>query len=197
MTTEDQDIVQSSQNEVKARVQEEDSEMEVLKRKVEELETQLTQTKAQLEDSRSRYKYLQADFENYRKQVVKDNEMIRQRAVEGIVIELISLKEDLDRALEVARHSGETPLLEGLRMISSNLNQQLLMEGVEKIDALGKLFNYEEHEATSFTEDHSKPNNTVTKELRSGYKISGKVIRTSLVEVVRNTEKKIKEDEIV
>jgi len=62
---------------------------------------------------------------------------------------------------------------------------------------VGKLFNYEEHEATSFTEDPSKPNNMVVKELRSGYKLNGKVIRTSLVEVVRNPEKKVKEDEIV
>jgi len=128
MTADRQDTVQSSQQQAEASMQPEVSEL--LKRRVEELEALLAETKAQLEKSLNRYKYLQADFENYRKQVAKENERIRQRAVEEMVIELITFKEDLERALALAKDSTDTALLEGLRMVADRMNRRLLMAGV-------------------------------------------------------------------
>ena len=142
----------------------------------------LAQEKKRNEDLMTQLKYLQADFENYRKRTDKQLAEVRESSVRNLVLRLLSVLDELGLAVENARKDGDVELLEGIKMVHKNLSSALEAEGLERIDAVGETFDPRLHEAVEKVRGSSN-GDLVVGELRPGYTFRGQVIRPSMVKV--------------
>ncbi len=157
----------------------------------ERLTEDLRKEKEKSEGYLTRLKYLQADFENYRKQVVREISEAVLKEKERLVLELIGFKDDLSIALNEASSSDfVNPFVEGVKVIFRKLDENLRKEGLVEIEALGKPFDPHRHEAVGYTWDDKGEESMVCRELKKGYILGGKVIRPSVVEVYRTSPEK-------
>ena len=142
---------------------------------------------------------LQADFENTRKRLEREKQDFVKFANEGIIIELLNILDDLERTVEFAQSQNQTlpVFLKGVEMILSHLYEMLKEHGVRPIEAQGKIFDPNLHEALMQAEDKDLPEHTVIEELQKGYFLNDRVIRTAKVKVSKKgiVEQEIKEEE--
>lgn len=135
------------------------------------------------EDYLIRLKYLQADFENYRKRVDREMQEADEFSTGGLMKRLLPVLDDLDLAVSSAKWEGDSKgLAEGVAMVRKNLMSVLQSSGLRPIDAIGKPFNPAQHEAVERVDGKGKED-TVVGEIRKGYIFKNKVIRPSLVKV--------------
>lgn len=127
----------------------------------------------------------QADFENTRKRLEKEKQDFVRFANEGLIVELLNILDDLERAVDLAetKHQDLPAFLKGVEMILAHLYDMLKEHGVKRIEAEGKPFDPHLHEALMQTEDKEKHENTVLEELQKGYFLNDRVIRTAKVKV--------------
>jgi molecular chaperone GrpE len=157
---------------------------------------ELEKLKKMLEDERkktgeylSRLQYLQADFENLQKRSKKEIEQAVEYGNESLIVKLLPVLDDLERGLEAAREAKDKePILDGLELILKEIQTSLREAGLSSIECIGKNFDPSSHEAMGYVETADKPENTVIRELRKGYRLGDKVIRPSMVEVARSPE---------
>ena len=133
---------------------------------------------------------LQADFENTRKRLEKDRQDFIKFANEGIILELLNILDDLERTvgLEHSQAKDIAAFLKGVEMILAHLYEMLKEYGVKPIDAQGKIFDPNYHEALMQVENKALPEHTVVEEMQKGYFLNDKVIRTAKVKVSKRTE---------
>ncbi|RMF31671.1 MAG: nucleotide exchange factor GrpE [Candidatus Nitrosothermus koennekii] len=143
-------------------------------------------------DYETKYKYLLADYDNYRKRVEKEaeNRIMAEKA--RLLLKIINLRDDFERALTALEKGKDTnAIMDGLKAILKNIDNILKEEGVDAIEAEGKKFDPNLHEVVSIITNNKLPDYTITNELRKGYMLNNKVIRPSLVEVSRNEDNNI------
>jgi molecular chaperone GrpE len=128
---------------------------------------------------------LQAEFENTRKRLEREKQEFAKFANEGILVELLAILDDLERAVDLAetKHQDLPAFLKGVEMILAHLYEMLKVYGIKPIEAKGKLFDPHLHEALIQVEDNTQPENTVVEELQKGYLLNDRVIRTAKVKV--------------
>jgi molecular chaperone GrpE len=128
---------------------------------------------------------LQADFDNIRKRFEKDKQDFTKFANEGIILELLIILDDLERTIELAqsKEHASPVFLKGIEMILAHLYDLLKAHGVRPIEAEGKIFDPNFHEALMQVENKDLPEHTVVEELQKGYLLNDRVIRTSKVKV--------------
>jgi len=154
---------------------------------VERLKRLLKEEQEKAESHLNRLKYLQADFENYRKRAEKEIAEVRQFGNERLIKSLLEVVDELKLATQAGEGSRDRePLLEGVKMTLKKLYAILEGEGLTKIEAVGKPFDPEKHEAVSRVAAKDHPEGMVTSEIREGFMLKGRVIRPSLVEVTAN-----------
>ncbi len=151
----------------------------------------VTLTRAEYEELRSqvdeledRYLRVAADYDNFRKRMEKEREDIICYANEALISELLPILDNLDRALESI--SGELQnqgVLEGVRMISNQLHVVLQQCGLEPVRSVGEPFDPTQHEAVGVLASGDHEEGTVIAELQKGYKLKGKIVRPSMVQV--------------
>jgi molecular chaperone GrpE len=171
---------------------------------VEELALELKEARDDLEHYRKLYddtfnklKYSLADFDNYRKNVEKQNNLRLIAAKAEMLSTIINLREDFVRALDTLKHHKvEDSILEGLSNILKNIDISLEKENVKEIKAVNSIFDPNFHEIIGFSyvEDKNAKENMVTKEIRKGYLLNDRVLRPSLVEVSKKIIKNIDTD---
>lgn len=148
------------------------------------LKEELKKEQERAEEYINKYKYLLADYDNYRKRLDKEAEIRVKHEVEKFLVKLLDLRDDYTRAIENAKKSDNPgTIINGLEGVLKNLDSILNEEGVVEINAVGRSFDPNFHEALSFVDSNELPENTVTAEIRKGYMLSDRVIRPSLVEV--------------
>ena len=135
---------------------------------------------------------LQADFENTRKRLEKEKQDFVKFANEGIILELLNILDDLERAVELAeaKHQDLAGFLKGVEMILAHLYEMLKEYDVTPIEAKGKLFDPHYHEALMQIENKDLPEHTIVEELQKGYLLNDRVIRTAKVKVSKKEEVK-------
>ncbi|MFZ5631214.1 MAG: nucleotide exchange factor GrpE [Bacillota bacterium] len=148
----------------------------------ESLLAMLDQEKSRAEDYYNRLVRMQADFENYRKRVAKEREELFKYASGQLVVALLPVMDNFERALAV-KYDDTEQLLAGVEMIKRQLEDVLAREGLEPIPTVGEQFNPEIHEAVMTEKSEDYPENTITGELRRGFTLKGKVIRAAMVKV--------------
>ena len=144
--------------------------------------------KAQAEKAKEYWERLllqQADFDNTRKRLERDRQEFAKFANEEIVVELLTVLDDLERTVELAqtKHEDLSAFLKGVEMILAHLYEMLKKFGVKAIEAKGKAFDPHFHEALMQIHDAKLPEHTVVEELQKGYLMNDRIIRTSKVKV--------------
>ena len=140
--------------------------------------------KKQSESYFKQLQYLQADFENYRKQVSKEFENQSKFGNSQIIQYLIEIYEDLKRIIDNSNSNDSSS--KGLTLIIKNIESMFKEQSVEIINSVGNPFDPNLHEAIDYTENSDIDDNIVISEIQSGYKIHGQVLRPSKVNVCKN-----------
>ena len=153
--------------------------------------------KKRSEDYLTRLKYLQADFENFKKRSDRQIEEAKKYCTERLVTQLLDVQDELEMALKTSQTADSAKsLIEGVQMTLKKLRKVLEQEGVTPIECeAGKVFNPACHHAVSAAERDDVEACVVTEEVRKGYKMKDKVIRPSIVKVAVKSSKsqKVKE----
>ena len=138
----------------------------------------------QLNKIKGEYLYLRADFDNYRKQAIKERSDLVKYGAERFVVDLLEVVDNFDRALttEVNSENYES-FKQGMEMIASELSSVLDRHGVEAISSKGKPFDPNVHEALSSEPTKSFPPGHVTQEIKKAYQLHNKLIRPAQVVV--------------
>ena len=137
---------------------------------------------AEVTELRDRYARLQAEWDNYRKRTQAERVSERVRASEGLVMDLLPVLDDLERAIKHARETGEGgTLTDGVEAIQNKFLQILEKHKVTQIAALGEPFDAMQHQAVGTEEDPSVPEETVAKVFQQGYRMGDRVIRPAMV----------------
>ena len=124
-----------------------------------------------------------AEFENYRKRVLRDQESLVARAHERLVKELLPVLDDLERALAAAEEHEEAQLEEGVRLVHRSLVDALQKEGLAEIETDGK-FDPHVHEALLSQPDDEKESGAILDVMQKGYRLGDRVLRPARVIVV-------------
>ncbi len=133
---------------------------------------------------------MQADFDNSRKRWERDKQEYIRFAQEEILANLLSIVDDFERSLKVAptRIEDLAVFAKGIEMIFSHLQELIKKNGVTPMNAKGKLFDPNLHEALLMTENDDLPENTVIEELQKGYFLHNRVLRVARVQLSKKKE---------
>lgn len=150
-------------------------------------EERLTEQVAQLDDQLLR---AAAEFDNYKKRTARRFEQIVQSGQDQILLELLEVMDNFERALTPnGEQDDPNAYREGMLLIYEQLKTLLGKYDLTPIDAVGKPFDPNLHEAMMQTESDEYPEGTVAIEVAKGYRQGDRVIRHSKVGVVRAAEK--------
>ena len=138
---------------------------------------------ATLEKERDEYLALaqrvQADFENYRKRAVRDQERLVAHAHERLVRELLPILDGLERALGAAEQHEEATVIEGVKLVEISLRSALAKEGLVEISTDGA-FDPHVHEALLTQPSDAEPG-SVLEVVQRGYRLGDRVVRPARV----------------
>lgn len=147
------------------------------------LEHDLEALLGERDQMRSLAQQIQADFENYRKQAMKRETAIVERASESILEQLLPVLDSFDAALVQLSADTDPALRKGVELVFAQMVGVLEHAGLERIDADGKPFDPNEHEAVLQEDGDGDP--VVAETMRSGYRLKGRVLRPAMVKVSR------------
>ena len=151
----------------------------------------VAELKAQAAKAKESYEQLlrtTADFENYRKRAARERQDAVKFANESLLQKLIPALDNFDMAIAAASGTKEgaaQSLQTGVNMILSQLRNTLTEAGLEEIDATGKLFDPNFHEAVSQQETKEVPEGQVVQQLRKGYRLRERLLRPATVIVAK------------
>jgi Molecular chaperone GrpE (heat shock protein) len=143
----------------------------------------LAEANAKAEEYLDMARRLQADFDNYRKRTQKDMEEFRKFANENMARELLTITDDIDRALQNTLE--DTEFVKGIKSIRQNLMKILEENGLKEIPTDGK-FDPDLHEALCVTESDTEGD--IAEVFQKGYRMNDKVLRYSKVRVTKLKE---------
>jgi molecular chaperone GrpE len=146
------------------------------------LEADLSRLTGERDEMRALAQQIQADFENYKKQMQRRQLETTERATEGLVEQLLPVLDSFELALG-ALIDADDKLRKGVELVYAELLGVMEKAGVERIDAAGKPFDPNEHEAVLQEEGDGEP--VVADILRTGYRLKGRVLRPAMVKVAR------------
>jgi molecular chaperone GrpE len=151
---------------------------------------ELVKTAKQRDDYLALAQRTQADFENYRKRVAREAAAAQERGVCSLAKELLPALDNLDRTIEHAGTAGTAagqgdPLLQGVRLVRSELSAALARAGIESFSPAGEPFDPEVHEAvaTAPQAPGGKPSGTVVEVYQPGYRLGASILRPARVVV--------------
>ncbi len=132
-------------------------------------------------------KRAQADFENYKKILDKDKQEFVKYAEKGIILDILSLIDEFEIALNAVRKEIEdNEKLKGIKVIYNKFIEFLNKMGVKPIKAIGEPFDPFLHEALLSEKTDEYPEDTILQEIKKGYYLKDKVLRPALVKISKN-----------
>ncbi len=164
--------------------QELQKDFEGLKQELEKAREIIREKEEENEQLMGRLQRAKADFANYKKRVEKNRFQDRLRAQEEVILELLPVLDNFERALQVSPEDKEAQnLCKGVEMIFKQLWTILREKGLEEVEALEKPFDPNLHEAVERVCLEDKPAEMVVEVVQKGYKMGDKVLRPSMVKV--------------
>ena len=151
---------------------------------VDEAAEALAKAEAEAAEWRDKYLRLQAEFDNYRKRTLKEKMSLVESGGENVIKALLPVVDDVDRALVAMEKSDDVEALRGgVRLISQKFNEVMRQQGVSEIEAVGKEFDVDHHEAVARFPIEGKASGEIIDVVQKGYKLGEKVIRYAKVVV--------------
>ena len=135
----------------------------------------------QIEELTDRLKRNMAEFDNFRKRTEKEKSSMYVIGAKDIIEKILPVVDNFERGL--AQAPQDDPFADGMEKIYKQLTTTMEGMGVEPIEAVGKEFNPDFHNAVMHVEDESVGENIVVEELQKGYTYKGFVVRHSMVKV--------------
>jgi molecular chaperone GrpE len=150
------------------------------------LQAELSEARAQVEDLEKRLLYAQAEFQNFRRRKEEEFKDLQKFANSELIRSLLPIMDNFDRALNAAEQTRNfDALVSGVSGTRKQLQAALQKVGVTPIEAVGKEFDPNFHEAIGHMETDDYPPNTVAEEIQRGYLIHDRVLRPTLVKVAQ------------
>ncbi len=151
---------------------------ETPKKSASPLQKNAEEQKTLAEERLNQLKYLQADFDNYRKHFEKEKQAIINLANENLINDLLPFFDDLEKAASHAQDEHK----HGLELLYKKLLTLMGKHGVKPIETVGKLFDPHQHEVLQ-KEPSDKQENIILEEFQKGYLLKTKVIRPAKVKI--------------
>ena len=127
---------------------------------------------------------MQAEMENLRKRLIRDLEKSRKFALEGVMKDLLQVRDTLERGLDMIDEAASVESLkEGKELTLKMLAKVMTDHGLEVVDPVSEPFNPEFHEAVTVLPSHDVPENTVLEVFQKGFKLHDRLIRPAMVVV--------------
>ncbi len=145
------------------------------------LKKKLEEQKDEIADKDDRLKRLMAEFDNFKKRSAKEREGLYNTLVSDIAISLLPVIDNLEKAVSAA--TEDENYKHGVELVLKQFKDVLKANGINEIEAVGKTFDPELHEAISSVVDPELGVQEIKEDYRKGYIIGDKVIRHSLVVV--------------
>ena len=189
---------ETAEAEIAADAQRAAQERDRLQNELDSVSDQIEAAKQQAAEANDRFLRLQADWDNYRRRTAQERLDERQRATEKLVVDLLPVIDDLERAIEHADNLTDPSakqFVEGVSAVCNKLVSVLNKEGVEVINPVGEAFDPLSHQAVSQIEDTEAYDETVAQVYQKGYRMGGKDIRTAMVVVTHGGPKRPAEPE--
>jgi molecular chaperone GrpE len=146
------------------------------------VEHDLEELTQERDDLRQLAQRVQADFENYRKRVLREQTAVVERATQSLVESLLSVLDSFELALATLEVADEK-VRKGVELVYAELLGVLERAGLERIETDGKPFDPNVHEAVLQEGGDGEP--VVSETMRTGYRMKGRVIRPAMVKVTR------------
>lgn len=149
--------------------------------RVSELERDLAAARADVAAASDRALRSLAEFDNYRRRTDRERDEATTRGRADVLRELLEVADNFDRALDHGKSGVPPAFFEGMKLVARGLHDLLDRKGVERIDAEGKPFDPELHEAlTMMPSDDAEPH-TVLQVVQAGYRLGDRVLRPAKV----------------
>ncbi len=150
-------------------------------KKKDKKDKQIEDLTAQLDDLRKRNL---AEFENFRKRTEKEKSTMFDMGAKSVLEKLLPIIDNFERGFAgLSEEQMSDPFVSGMDMVYKQLVKALADMGVEPIEAVGKPFDPNLHNAVMHVEDENLGENTVAQEFQKGYLYHGSVVRHSMVQV--------------
>ena len=153
------------------------------KSKLDEAKEELEKANYKIAEINDKYLRLYSEFDNFRKRTIKEKSDIYKTAGEDVILSIISIVDDFERALKNTEDNDENKAhREGLELIFNKFNKILENKNVIEIDAMGKEFDTDLHEAiTQIPSPSEDMKDKVIDVVEKGYTMNDKVIRFAKV----------------
>jgi molecular chaperone GrpE len=149
-----------------------------------QFESDLASLQRERDDLLDTTRRLQADFENYRKRVAREQSTSVERATAGLLEQLLPVLDSFELAVRNLEGSDvDDNVRKGIELVFAGLTAVMERAGLERIEANGAPFDPNEHEAVMQDEGDGEPH--VDDVLRTGWKLKGRVLRPAMVKVTR------------
>jgi len=170
--------VEPEQAEAEAEV---DSELQQLQSALGQAEQELTEYK----ESMLR---MHAEMENLRKRLIKDLERSRRRALEDLMLDLLPVRDSLERGMESDEATTTVEAMkEGKALIIRMLGKVMADHGLQEINPMGEAFNPEQHQAMAMRASAQHEPGTVIEVMQKGFQLHDRLIRPAMVVVAKST----------
>lgn len=178
----EQEVPADETEEIAEEIIEEDAAPEALEEEAgESLEDKIKALEEAAAADKDKYLRLLAEYDNFRKRSIQEKLNASSDATARAALEVISVIDNFERAM--AAECSDENYKKGVEMIYGQFVEVIKKLGVEEIDALGKEFDPNMHNAVSQVEDENFGENTVSQVYQKGYKLGDKVIRCAMVVV--------------
>jgi molecular chaperone GrpE len=144
--------------------------------------TDVATLQAEIEKFKDAALRARAEFDNYRKRMAREKEESLRYANAGLLEDLLPVLDNFELGLEAARNSPEAAgIVQGFEMVRKQLEDFLRNQGVEVVDAVGKEFDHNLHDAVGQEASPDVPEGVVLRQLRRGFKLRDRLLRPASV----------------
>ncbi len=151
---------------------------------VEELKAKCEEKTKQCEEYFNLLQRTAAEFDNYKKRTAREKEVLYMDATGDVVTAFLPVVDNIERAIQAAGNDvSDTSIKEGIELVYRQFKEVMKKLNVEAIEAVGKEFDPNLHNAVSHVDDEEYGENIVVEEFQKGYLLKDKVIRHSMVKV--------------
>ena len=179
--SQEQTDAQAAENQQDDKDVQTDDKKRFFGKKKDKKDKQIEDLTAQLDDLRKRNL---AEFENFRKRTEKEKSTMFDMGAKSVVEKLLPIIDNFERGFAgLSEEQMSDPFVSGMDMVYKQLVKALADMGVEPIEAVGKPFDPNLHNAVMHVEDENLGENTVAQEFQKGYLYHGSVVRHSMVQV--------------
>src|SRR5512133_521795 len=177
----EEEIEETPVDKIQTEVVEEADNTEQLSAEIEALKVKLAEAESKTSDYRDSWMRSQAEFQNYKRRLERDNELTYVSMKGDIIKKVLPVLDDLERALQ--NRPTDNAWANGIELIARKLQNLLDSEGIKRIAAEGTEFDPKYHEAISHEPADGVKRGFVISVVQNGYMLGDRVIRPALVRV--------------